>query len=130
MQVTADHCGRIVSRDGTYSASFTLVRNPVPSARTITVFLCDRWHNCDTVFSAPRDARAEMEWRDNDELIVISNRGAATAAGTLSHSGSGRPPVRIRIDRRRVPATAAGLVFDSRVCRVEGPATSTLVPPR
>jgi hypothetical protein len=128
--VTADYCGRIVSPDGTYSASFTLRRDNVPSARMITVRLCDRWHNCDAVFSAPRDARAAMEWRDDGELIVTSNRGSATAPGALSQSGSGRPPVRIRIERRRVPATAAGLVFDARVCRVEGPVTSTQVPPR
>lgn len=130
MPVTADYCGHIASPDGAYSASFTLVRNVVPSARVITVFLCDRWHNCDTIFSAPRDARAAMEWRDSGELVVISNGGSATAAGTRGHSGTGRPPVRVLIERRQAPATGARLLFDPGVCRVEGPVTSTPVPPR
>jgi hypothetical protein len=129
-RVTADGCGRIVSRDGAYSANFTLVRNKVPSARTITVVVCDRWSNCDTVFSAPRSARVAMEWRGNAALAIVANGGSAVAASALSHSGSGRPPVRVGIERRRVSATTAGIVFDPAVCRVVWPVTSTQVPPR
>jgi hypothetical protein len=129
-RVTADGCGRIVSRDGAYAANFTLVRNKVPRARTITVYLCDRWYNCDTVFTAPRNARVAMEWRGNTDLAIIANGGWVVAASARLHSGSGRPPVRVRVERRRVPATTAGIVFDPGICRVVWPVTSTQVPPR
>jgi hypothetical protein len=124
--VKADHCDSITSSDGRYRASFTLVRNSDPTARTIRIFLCDRSNNCDTVFEAPRDAKVSMQWRSSGNLAVLATRGALVAPGTFDSIAKGRPPVRIVTwidDTDGSPGKK--LDFAAGRCRVEAPIAST-----
>ena len=123
--VKADHCGSIVSSNGEYRASFTLVRAANPDARTIRVFLCDRSYNCDTVFEAPHDAKVSMQWRSNAELAVLSGSGSLVTPGTIDSVAKGRPPVRIltQVDELE-GASGMRLDFAASSCRVEAPIAS------
>lgn len=123
--VKADHCDSITSSDGRYRASFTLVRNANPAARTIRVFLCDRSNNCDTVFEAPRDAKVSMQWRSGGDLAVLASSGALLAPGTFDSIAKGRPPVRIVTQVDEMNASPGHrLEFDASRCRVEAPIAS------
>jgi hypothetical protein len=123
--VTADHCDSIHSSDGRYRASFTLVRNADPAARTIRVFLCDRSNNCDTVFEAPGDAKVSMHWRSGDELALHASRGALLAPGTFDSIANGRPPIRIvKLVDGMDASPGKTLEFAVSRCRVEAPIAS------
>jgi hypothetical protein len=128
-RATGEHCGSISSGDGRHVANFTLVENPIPSARTITVFLCDRMFNCDTVFVAPRTASVGLQWRTNGDLVIRSRQGSLLSAQASSHSGTGRPPVRVLLERRALapePARGRELSFAARTCRTEPPVVTTV----
>jgi hypothetical protein len=123
------HCGSLDSPSGRLTSGLTLRSGQ--HRDYITGYVCDRTASCDIVYKGPVNSKVMLYWGSTNSLVFVASGGRLLAANSFHSSGSGRPPVELRL----VPlknATAKRdkvLVFERSRCVSEAPIIDVSVDP-